>query len=96
MVFLIIPFFLIFTSIIGFVTNSKNPMFILLYIELIIINFASIFGIAYKIESNYFGELFSLFILTVAAVESALLITILVQFFRFNNTISLNKINSIS
>lgn len=91
-----IPFFLIFTSIIGFVTNSKNPMFILLYIELIIINFASIFGIAYKIESNYFGELFSLFILTVAAVESALLITILVQFFRFNNTISLNKINSIS
>jgi len=96
MVFLMIPFFLIFTSIIGFVTNSKNPMFILLYIELIIINFASIFGIAYKIESNYFGELFSLFILTVAAVESALLITILVQFFRFNNTISLNKINSIS
>ena len=91
-----IPFFLIFTSIIGFVTNSKNPMFILLYIELIIINFASIFGIAYKIEFNYFGELFSLFILTVAAVESALLITILVQFFRFNNTISLNKINSIS
>lgn len=69
-------------------------MFILLYIELIIINIVSIFGIAYKIESNYFGELFSLFILTVAAVESALLITILVQFFRFNNTISLKKINS--
>ena len=69
-------------------------MFILLYIELIIINIVSVFGIAYKIESNYFGELFSLFILTVAAVESALLITILVQFFRFNNTISLKKINS--
>lgn len=69
-------------------------MFILLYIELIIINIVSIFGISYKIESNYFGELFSLFILTVAAVESALLITILVQFFRFNNTISLKKINS--
>ena len=96
MVFLLIPFLLIFISLVGLTKNSKNPMFILLYIELIIINFVAIFGITYRLEYNFFGELFSLFILTVAAVESALLITILVQFFRFNNTISLNQINSIS
>ena len=96
MIFLLIPFFLIFISLTGFIINSKNPMFMLLYIELAIVNFVSIFGLTYKIEFNYFGELFSLYILTVAAVESALLITVLTQFFRFNNTISLNKINSIN
>ena len=96
MIFLLIPFFLIFISLMGFVINSKNPMFMLLYVELAIVNFVSIFGLAYKIEFNYFGELFSLYVLTVAAAESALLITVLTQFFRFNNTISLNKINSIN
>lgn len=65
----------------------------LLYLELILISTTIIFTIYSITSSNYFTQCYSIYILSVAAVESAILITIVVQFFRNNNTINLSKVN---
>ena len=95
MIFLLTSIFLIIFSSISLIINNLNPIYLFIYIELIIINITLIISIIFKIDNNFFGQLYSLLILTIAAIESSLLISLLLQFFRLNNTIAFNNINLI-
>ena len=82
-----------FLGVIGIFLNRKNVIIILMSIELILlavnINFVSF---------SYFlgdlkGQIFSLFVLTVAAAEAAIGLAILVCFFRNKGSIAVDDAN---
>ena len=85
---------IVFTlGVLGIFLNKKNVIIILMSIELILLS-VNINLVAF---SSYLGEIsgqiFSMFVLTVAAAEAAIGLAILVVFFRHNGTISVEDIN---
>ena len=91
--FLILSSLLFLIGFFGIFLNRKNVIIILMSIELILlavnINFVSF---------SYFlgdltGQIFSLFVLTVAAAEAAIGLAILVCFFRNKGSIAVDDAN---
>ena len=77
----------------GIFINRKNVITILMSIELILLS-VSINLVAFSAFSNDLsGQIFSLFILTVAAAEAAIGLAILVVYFRNRGSISVEDIN---
>jgi NADH-quinone oxidoreductase subunit K len=91
--FLVLSSLLFLIGVFGIFLNRKNVIIILMSIELILlavnINFVSF---------SYFlgdltGQIFSLFVLTVAAAEAAIGLAILVCFFRNKGSIAVDDAN---
>lgn len=77
----------------GILINRRSVIHILMAIELILlaVNLNFLFFSVYLDDIK--GQLFGLFILTVAAAESSVGLAILVAYFRVKNTISMNSMN---
>ena len=77
----------------GIFLNRNNIIFILMSIELMLlaINFFLIVESVYN--DDIIGQLFALFILTVAAAESAIGLAILVVYYRVKSTIDIKAIS---
>ncbi len=86
---------IIFTlGVFGIFVNRKNVIVIIIYIELILLS-VNVNLVAFSVYSqNITGQIFTLFILTVAAAESAIGLAILVVFFRNKGSIQVEDINS--
>ena len=84
---------IILLSVAGIVRNKNNFLFFVLYVEIILICITFIFSISYYTQGSYFGQIYGLFILTIAAIESAIIVSLIVQFYRYRGTISINIIN---
>lgn len=84
--------FLFLIASIGILRNRENIITILICIELILLSVNLNFAIFSVYLNDRYGEIFSLFILTVAAAESAIGLSILIMYFRLRGTISLNKL----
>ena len=84
-----------FLGIIGIFLNRKNMILILMCIEIILlaanINFVS----ASVFLNDINGQVFSIFILTIAAAEAAIGLAILVIYFRNKGEIDVTKINQL-
>ena len=85
----------IFTlGVFGIFVNRKNVIVILMSIELILLS-VNINMVAFSVYlQNITGQIFALFILTVAAAEAAIGLAILVVFFRNRGSIQVEDINS--
>jgi NADH-quinone oxidoreductase subunit K len=85
----------IFTlGVFGIFVNRKNVIVILMSIELILLS-VNINMVAFSVYlQNITGQIFTLFILTVAAAEAAIGLAILVVFFRNRGSIQVEDINS--
>ena len=78
----------------GIFVNRKNVIVILMSIELILLS-VNINMVAFSVYlQNITGQIFTLFILTVAAAEAAIGLAILVVFFRNRGSIQVEDINS--
>ncbi|MAV82621.1 MAG: NADH-quinone oxidoreductase subunit NuoK [Pelagibacteraceae bacterium] len=79
----------------GLFLNRRNMILILMCIEIILlaanINFVS----ASIFLQNIDGQIFSIFILTIAAAEAAIGLAILVVYFRNKGEIDVTKINKL-
>ena len=86
---------IIFTiGVVGIFVNRKNVIVILMSIELILLS-VNINMVAFSVYlQNITGQIFTLFILTVAAAEAAIGLAILVVFFRNRGSIQVEDINS--
>ena len=82
-------------GLLGIFLIKKNIIIILMAIELMLlaINLNFIFFSVYL--DDLLGQIFALFVLTVAAAESAIGLAILVVYYRIKGLISINYINSI-
>jgi len=86
---------IIFTlGVFGIFVNRKNVIVILMSIELILLS-VNINMVVFSVYlQNITGQIFTLFILTVAAAEAAIGLAILVVFFRNRGSIQVEDINS--
>ena len=84
----------IFTiGIVGIFLNRKNIIVILMSIELILLA-VNINLVAFSIYSNDItGQIFTFFILTVAAAEAAIGLAIIVSYYRSKGSINVQDIN---
>ena len=87
---------IIFTiGIVGIFLNRKNVIAILMSIELILLA-VNINLVAFSIFINDLsGQIFTLFILTVAAAEAAIGLAIIVVYFRNSDTIRVEEIKNL-
>ena len=91
--YLILSSLIFLLGVIGIFLNRKNVISILMSIELILLG-VNINFIAFSyFSSDLIGQIFSLFILTVAAAEAAIGLAILVVYFRNKGTIDVKDIN---
>ena len=91
-----LAFFLFVIGIFGIIMNRQNLILILLSIELMLLSINLNFLFFTVQLDDLMGEVFSLFILTVAAAESAIGIAIIIVFFRLRGTLAINQINLLS
>ena len=77
----------------GIFLNRKNVIVILMSIELILLA-VNINLVAFSAElSDLVGQIFAMFVLTVAAAEAAIGLAVLVVFFRNRGSIAVEDIN---
>ena len=85
---------LIFTvGVFGIFLNRKNIIVILMSIELILLSVNLNFVSFSNYLNDLVGQMFSLFILTVAAAEAAIGLAILVIYFRNRGSIAVDDVN---
>lgn len=91
--YLIVAAILFTIGVCGIILNRKNIIVILMSVELILLSvnvnlvaFSSFLG-------DLTGQIFSLFILTVAAAEAAIGLAILVTYYRNRGTIAVEDVN---
>ena len=91
--FLVISFFLFFSGLFGIFLNRKNVLIIIMSIELVFFSINFNFLIASVFIDDLIGQLMTLFILTVAAAESSIGLSIFLTFYRKKGTIAIEFIN---
>lgn len=91
--YLVVAAMLFVIGVLGIFVNRKNVIIILMSVELILLSvninlvaFSSFLG-------DMVGQVFTMFILTVAAAEAAIGLAILVAYFRNRGTIAVEDIN---
>jgi len=82
-------------GVLGLVLNRKNILIILMSIELMLLAINMNFVVFSVHLDDLLGQIFALFILTVAAAESAIGLAILVVYHRVRNTIAVEKIQAL-
>lgn len=93
--FLIVSAILFTLGVFGIFLNRRNVIIILMSIELILLS-VSINLVTFSAHLNDMaGQVFSMFILTVAAAEAAIGLAILVAFFRNKNSIAVEDISTL-
>ena len=91
--YLIVAALLFTIGVFGIFINRKNVIVILMSIELILLG-VNINFVAFSVFlGDLVGQVFALFVLTVAAAEAAIGLAILVVYFRNRGTIAVEDIN---
>ncbi len=91
--YLIVAALLFTIGVFGIFINRKNVIVILMAIELILLA-VNINLVAFSVYlGNLTGQVFALFVLTVAAAEAAIGLAILVVYFRNRGSIAVDEIN---
>lgn len=88
---LVSNFSLFFIGILGIVTNPRSVLLILMCIELMLLSVNLNFIVFSVYLDDAYGQIFSLFILTVAAAESAIGLAVLILYYRIRGKISINQ-----
>ncbi|HWE05126.1 MAG TPA: NADH-quinone oxidoreductase subunit NuoK [Rhizomicrobium sp.] len=80
-------------GVLGIFLNRRNVIIILMSIELILLSVNINFVAFSAFLGNLTGQVFALFVLTVAAAEAAIGLAILVVYFRNRGTIAVETVN---
>jgi NADH-quinone oxidoreductase subunit K len=90
--FLRVTSILFFISVLGIILNRKNILITIISLELILLTVNINFTIFSIYLDDIIGQIFVVFILTVAATESAIGLAILTTYFKLRNTIQMDQI----
>jgi NADH-quinone oxidoreductase subunit K len=91
--FLAVAAILFTIGVVGIFLNRKNIIIILMSIELILLSVNINFVAFSAFLGDLVGQIFALFVLTVAAAEAAIGLAILVVYFRNRGTIAVEDVN---
>ena len=81
------------TGVFGIFVNRKNVIILLMSIELVLLAVNINFVAFSRYLGNIQGQVFAMFVLTVAAAEAAVGLAILVTYFRNRGTIAVEDLN---
>lgn len=93
--YLVFSAILFVIGITGIFINRKNIIVLLMCMELMLLAVNTNFIAFSRYMGDYTGQVFVFFILSVAAVEAAIGLAILVIIFRSRGTISIRKMNDL-
>ena len=86
-----ISILLFIIGILGFVLNRKNIIIMIIAIEIMLLSVTLLVLImSYNFDDNI-GQIFSIYILSIAGAESVIGLSILVAYYRLRGTISLHN-----
>lgn len=91
--YLIVAAFLFTIGVFGIFANRKNVIIILMSIELILLAVNINFIAFSAFLGDLAGQVFALFVMTIAAAEAAIGLAILVVYFRNRGSIAVEDIN---
>jgi NADH-quinone oxidoreductase subunit K len=91
--YLVVAAVLFTIGVVGIFLNRKNVIIILMSIELILLAVNINFVAFSAYLGNLTGQIFALFVLTVAAAEAAIGLAVLVVYFRNRGTIAVEDVN---
>ena len=91
--YIILSSILFFLGILGYLIVRKHVIMLLVSLELMLLSINMNLFIFSGYLDDIFGQFFSLFVLTVAAAESAVGLAILLVYYRLRGTIMVNIIN---
>ena len=92
---LIITTILFFIGLLGLVLNRKNILITIMSIEIMLLSVNLNFAIFSVYLDDIVGYIFVLFILTVAATESSIGLSILSAYYKLKQTIQMEKVKNI-
>lgn len=87
---------LFFISVLGLVLNRKNILITIISLELILLTININFTIFSIYLDDIVGQVFVLFILTIAATESSIGLAILITYFKLKSFIQTDQILSLN
>ena len=82
-------------GLIGIVLNRRNLIILIMSIELLLLAINLNFIIFSNLHHNLIGQIFALFVLTVAAADSAVGLAILVIYYRLRDTIDVKQVSNL-
>jgi len=91
--YLTIAFILFLLGVLGIIVNRKNIIILLMSIELMLLSINFLLLTVSSFIDDLNGEIFALYILVVAAAESAIGLSILIAYYRVKGSISVRFIN---
>lgn len=83
---------LFLSGIFGILLNRQNILIVLMCIEIILLSVNLNFITFSVYLDDFLGQIFSLFVLTVAAAESAVGLAILILYYRIRGNISISQV----
>ena len=87
-----IPLTIFFIGLAGIFLNRKNILLIIVCVELLLLMINFIFLLSSYYLDDIYGQIFTIFILTVAAAETSIGLAILITFYRVHGTIAINSV----
>ena len=93
--FLVVSMVLFIIGLSGIIINRRNIIIVLMSVELMLLAVNLNFIIYSVFLDDLVGQVFALFVLTVAAAESSIGLAILVVYYRIRSTIAMDSINLI-
>lgn len=92
---LILSFFLFSIGILGAILVRRNVLIIMIAIELMLLSVALSFAVGSIYLDDIVGEMFFLFIISLAGAEASVGLSILIIFYRLRGIISLKYMNAL-
>lgn len=93
--FILCSLIMFFLSVLGIFITRKNIIIILISIELMLLSINFNFIIFSVILQDIMGQIFTLYILTLAGAEASIGLAILIIFYRIRGIITINFVNSL-
>lgn len=90
--YIFLPILIFLISIFGIFFNRKNILLIIVCIELTLLSINFCFLIASNYLDDILGQIFSIFILTVAAAETSIGLAIFIVYYRINGSTAIEFI----
>ena len=88
-----LPLIIFILSVIGIIINRSNIILVLICIEIMLLSISLNFLLHSYITESLLGQISSIYIITVAAVESAIGLSIMISFYKIRGSIAIRFLN---
>jgi NADH-quinone oxidoreductase subunit K len=87
------PITIFLVGLVGIIINRKNILLVIICVELVLLAINTSFLIQSYYLDDSLGQIFAIFILTVAAAESSIGLAVLVIYYRVRGSITIEAVN---